>query len=237
MYGLTKFTSPNVGKICKDMFYNIVMVNWEKRYRTIKSLLVVGIAKFTGSSERLWRAGSGELCGDVTRGVRRYIRAARYGGKGGSVRIVYAELWKSNLVVRDVHRISAYSPAAKRRMRRKTRLREYTLNMSVFIKVLTVKEFFRIAIESCITMSVRYLAGTENVQLVSERNVTAVILSFKQGYWVNALCPAWYCTCGFVLLQMDVCIALVFALHVASAYRVKGWCQVGSMGKCKNEFN
>ena len=236
---MAKFTLTNVEKICKDMFYNIVMLNWEKRYSTIKSLLVVGIAKFTGSSEhqRMWRAGSGEICGDVTRGVRRYIWAARYGGKGGSVHRVYAVLWKINLVVGDVHRISAYSPAAKRRMRRKTRLREYTLNMSVFIQVLTVKEFFRIAIESCITMSVRYLAGTENVQLVSGRNVTVGILPYKQGYWVNALCPAWYCTCGFVLLQMDVCIALVFALHVASAYRVKGWCQVGSMGKCKNEFN
>jgi len=34
-----------------------------------------------------------------------------------------------------------------------------------------------------------------------------------------------------------VCIALEFDLQVAFAHRVKGWCHVGSMGKCKNEFN
>jgi hypothetical protein len=127
-YSFAKFTLINVAKICKNMSHNIVMLNWDKCYSIIESILVIGITKFTCISKHrcLQRAGSEERCWYVTRGVRRYIRekywAARYGGKGGSIHRVYAKLWKFNLVVRDVHRISAYSPAAKRRMRRKTLL-------------------------------------------------------------------------------------------------------------------
>jgi hypothetical protein len=109
--------------------------------------------------------------------------------------------------------------------------------MLIFIKIVTVKDFFRISIEDCLTMSVRYLAGTENVQLVSEGSDTVGGLFYTYVSCINALCLVRYCTFRTVLLQMVVCIALCIALHAAYAHRVKGWCHVGSMGKCKTEFD
>jgi len=211
----------------------------------IVSIVSIDSAKFTGADRcfSLDKAGSEEESQYAVSGVIRYSRQPSRGGrrvrKGGSVQNVYSKCGSTNLVARDVHWISAYSPAARRRMRR-GRLISFCVEVQLcIIRIITImaKSFFRTIVNGYLIMSVQYSAGSDNVQLVSfgicERGGLVVM------YVVVIALLSRCCVLSAIKAGRDYSINSTESYTVkktAWAPTYKGRCHEGGRGKYQNEF-